>query len=101
MIIVIVNPTQVHVKTLFSFMPYPETETTPFQSHSNTDDYLAAPHVYMDINPSNYYKENIIEVSISCEACQSSWSTFFIFTSGEAIQQYGKIFHTRKTLTER
>ena len=25
-------------------MPKPETETTPFQSHSNTDDYLASPH---------------------------------------------------------
>ena len=41
-------------KTLFSFMPMPETETTPFQSHSNTDDYLAAPHVSTDINPAKY-----------------------------------------------
>ena len=60
-----VNPTQVHAegslephskksKTLFSFIPDPETETTPFQSHSNTDDYLAAPCVFMDINPARY-----------------------------------------------
>ena len=32
-------------KTLFSFKPDPETETTPFQSNSNTDDYLAALHL--------------------------------------------------------
>ena len=39
-------------------MPDPETETTHFQSHSNTDDYLAAPHVFMDANPAKYKKEN-------------------------------------------
>ena len=64
-----VNPTQVHVegslephskksKTLFSFMHDPETETTHFRSHSNTDDYLAAPCVFMDTNPAKYQKEN-------------------------------------------
>ena len=57
-----VNPTQVHIegslepplnksKTIFSFMSEPEAETTPFQSHSNTDDYLTAPFVSMDTNP--------------------------------------------------
>ena len=60
-----VNLTQVHVEgsfkphskkgeTLFSFMPDPETEATPFQSHSNTDDYIAAPRVFMDTNPAKY-----------------------------------------------
>ena len=39
-------------------MPDPKTETTPFQSHSNTDDYLAAPCVFMDTNPGKYQKEN-------------------------------------------
>ena len=39
-------------------MPDPETETTPFQSHSNTDDYLTAPRVFIDANPAKYKKEN-------------------------------------------
>ena len=35
-----------------------EAETTPFQSHSNTDNYLAAPCVSKDTNPAKYQKEN-------------------------------------------
>ena len=62
-----VNPTQSHAegslkprskksKTLFSFMPEHETESIPFQSHSNTDNYLVAPYVSicMDTNPAKY-----------------------------------------------
>ena len=41
-------------ETLFSFMHDPETETTPFQSHSNTDYYLAVPCVFVDTNLTKY-----------------------------------------------
>ena len=53
-----VNPTQVverslepPSKALFRFMPEPEA---PFQSHSNTNDYLAAPCVSMDTNSAKH-----------------------------------------------
>ena len=60
-----VNSTQVHVegsfeppskksKILFSFMPESKVEIIPFQSHSNTDNYLASPCISIDTNPAKY-----------------------------------------------
>ena len=72
-------------------MPEPETETTPFQSHSNTDNYLVATPVSTDTNPAKYWKENHRSIH-SCELRQRSWSTFFILPVDRLFSNTGKIF---------